>query len=187
MPRRPSLAALRALLLAAAVLGCDDAEEEACPGEPVGTFALQARRVDAATACVAGPDGGWAGAVPATIPATLAEDPGATFGAILSHDPAQGTAALCTGRSLGAVLFGTRVGDHVRVEASAGAAVLGACAATCSATLTVVVEGDLAPGTSGTPAALTGTLVERMDAAGGDCGRCTLPCVATYALEGSAR
>lgn len=183
----PSLAALRALALAAAVLGCDSTEVEPCPGEPLAAFALQARRVDGATACAAGPDGGWASAVPATIPAELAADPAAVFRATLSHEPEQGTAALCTGRTLGAVLFGTRAGDHVHVEAAAGSAVLGACAGTCSATLTVVVDGDLVPGVTGGLDGFTGTLVERMDAAGGDCGPCTLPCVATYALAGSAR
>jgi hypothetical protein len=186
--RRPPLAAPRALALAAVVaLGCGNAAKETCPGQPIGAFALQAHRVDAATACVAGPADGWASAVPATIPAALAEDPAASFPATLSHDPEQGTAALCTGRSLGAVLFGTRAGDHVHVEASAGSAVLAACAGTCGANLTVIVDGDLVPGTAGAPDAFTGTLVERMDATGGDCGTCVLPCSATYALEGTAR
>lgn len=182
---RPTIApcALAAVL----ALACGSTAEEECPGQPLGAYALQARRVDAATACVAGPDGGWASAVPATIPATLAQDPTATFSATLSFDEAQGLAALCTGRSLGAVLVGARTGDHLRVEASAGSAVLAACASTCSATLTVIVEGDLAAATDTAPAAFAGTLVERMDAAGGGCGACTLPCTATYALEGSAR
>ena len=188
MPRRPVFTAPRALAVAVAVaLGCGGADQEACPGEPIGAFAFQARRVDAATACVTDPPGGWASAVPATIPGALAEDPAATFPATLSQQPSQGTAALCTGRSLGAVLFGTRAGDHVHVEASAGSAVLAACASTCSATLTVVVDGDLAPATAGAPIGFQGTLVERMDATGGGCGPCTLPCTSTYALEGTAR
>lgn len=188
MARRPALTAPRALAIAVALaLGCGDSEQEPCPGEPLGAFALQARRADAATACVTDPPGGWVSAVPATIPAELAEDPTATFSATLSHDPAQGTAALCTGRSLGAVLFGTQMGDHVHVEASAGSAVLAACAGTCSATLTVIVDGDLVPAAAGAPTGFTGTLVERMDATGADCGPCTLPCTATYALEGTAR
>lgn len=182
---RPTIAlgALAAVL----ALGCGSTAEEKCPGEPLGGYALQARRVDDATACAAGPEGGWASAVPATIPATLAEDPTATFSATLSYDAGQGLAALCTGRSLGAVLVGARTGDHLRVQASAGSAVLAACASTCSATLTVIVEGDLVAATATSPATFAGTLVERMDAAGGACGACTLPCIATYALEGSAR
>lgn len=186
MPLRPAIAALGALALAVA-LACSKTEGETCPGQSLGTFGLQGHRVDAATACVAGPDGGWVSAVPATIPATLADDPTATFDATFSVDQALGTAALCTGRALGAVLFGTLQGNHVHVEASAGSAVLAACASTCSATLTVVVDGDLTPAAAGVPASFTGTLVERMDAAGGDCTPCTLPCTATYALEGSAR
>lgn len=174
-------------LAAVLALACGTTAEEECPGVPLATYAFQAQRLDAATACAAGPDGGWASAVPATIPATLAEDPAATFPAALSFDETQGLAALCTGKSLGAVLVGARTGDHLRVEASAGSAVLAACASTCSATLTVIVEGDLVAATDTAPAGFTGTLVERMDAAGGDCGGCTLPCTATYALEGSAR
>ena len=189
MPRRSARTALRALApaVAAAVLACGDSKAEPCPGQPLGTFALQARRVDAATACVADPPGGWTSAVPATIPAELAEDATVSFLATLAQDASLGSAALCTGRSLGAVLVGTRVGDHVHVEASAGAAVLAACAGTCSATLTVIVDGDLAQGAAGGPISFTGTLVERMDATGADCGPCTLPCTATYALEGTAR
>lgn len=175
-----------AIALAALALACGARTEEECPGQPLAAFAFQAHRVDDATACVAGPDGGWVSAVPATIPEALATDPAATFGATLSFEPAQGLAALCTGRSLGAVLVGTRVGDHVRVEASAGSAVLAACASTCSATLTVVVEGDLTAASGATPATFAGTLVERMDAAGGSCAPCTLPCTATYALTGTA-
>ncbi len=186
MPRR-SVHTARCALALAAVLGCGGDDQEACPGEPIAAFAFQARRVDASTACVAGPPGGWAAAVPATLPATLADDPTAAFAATLSQQPAEGAAALCTGRALGAVLSGTRAGDHVHVEASAGSAVLAACASTCSATLTVIVDGDLAPATAGAPAGFTGTLVERMDAAGGACGPCTLPCTATYALAGTAR
>lgn len=184
----PALTAPRALALAVALaLGCDGSEDQACPGQPIAAFALQARRVDAATSCVAGPEGGWASAVPATIPAALAEDPTATFSATLSLDPPGSSAALCTGRSLGAVLVGSRVGDRVHVEASAGSAVLAACAGTCSGTLTVIVDGDLLPAGADAPTGFTGTLIERMDPTGADCGPCTLPCAATYALEGTAR
>lgn len=185
MRSRPAIAlgALAAVL----ALACGSRTEEKCPGEALGTFALQGRRVDAATACVVDPAGGWVSAVPATIPDTLAQDPTAAFSATLSYDPAQGLAALCTGRSLGAVLFGSRAGDHVRVEASAGSAVLAACASTCSAILTVIVEGYLTAATASAPATFTGTLVERMDAASGGCAPCTLPCTATYALDGTAR
>lgn len=181
-----ALAAALALALAA---GCAKSDEASCPGgATIGVFALQGRRVDAATACAAGPDGGWAAAVPATLPLALETDPTATFTVTLSGDAVTGTVALCRGGSHAAVLEGTRTGDHLRLEAAGGTGVLAPCAATCTAGLTTVVEGDLVPDASGGPLRFTGTWVERMEAvAGSACGPCTLPCTATYTIEGVAR
>lgn len=183
---RALAAALTALALAA---GCGSSESESCPGgATIGVFALQGRRVDAATACVAGPAGGWAAAVPATLPPALETDPTATFTVTIAGDAVTETAALCRGGSLAAVLNGTWTGGHLRLEAEGGTGVLASCAATCTAALTTIVEGDLVPDPSGGPLRFSGTWVERMDAAaGGACGPCTLPCTATYGVEGVAR
>ncbi|ABC83564.1 hypothetical protein [Anaeromyxobacter dehalogenans] len=191
MPRRPSHRAPRALTLATllAALGapaCNSDGGEDCPGEVIGVFGLQARRVDASTACTVGPEGGWAAAVPATIPAELAADAAAVFPVTLAQDPRTGAVALCTGREHEAVLRGARSGDHVQASAAAGEAVLSACAATCTAALTVAIEGDLAFPAGGPPT-LAGTLVETYGATGGACAPCVLPCTASYAFTAVAR
>lgn len=188
MPLPRSSPAPRALLAALSLVaaGCATSEAESCPGQTIGVFALQGRRVDPATACAAGTPDGWASSLPATVPAALEADPTASFTVTLSGDPSQGTAALCRGGQLAAVLIGTRTGDHVHVEAAAGTGVLAACGG-CTAALTTVVDGDLLPGVDGGPPRFSGTWVERMDAAGGACGPCTLPCTATYAIDGVQR
>ncbi|ACL67264.1 conserved hypothetical protein [Anaeromyxobacter dehalogenans 2CP-1] len=193
MPRPPSHRAPRALSLAGAVLlgalgptACRSDGAEDCPGEVVGVFGLQARRVEASTACTVEPAGGWAATVPETIPAELAGDPEAVFPVTLAQDPRTGAVALCTGRDHEAVLRGVRSGDHVQASAAAGEAVLSACAATCTAALTVAIEGDLAFPAGGPPT-LAGTLVETYGATGGACAPCALPCTASYAFTAVAR
>lgn len=187
LPRAPGALALAAVAaLAGALAACSSDSEEDCPGEVIGVFGLQARRVDAATACAAEPEGGWAAGVPETIPAELAADATATFPVTLAQDPRTGAVSLCTGREHEAVLRGTRTGDRVQASAAAGEAVLSACAATCTAALTVSVEGDLTFPADG-PATLAGTLVEQYGATGGACAPCALPCTATYAFTAAAR
>jgi hypothetical protein len=187
LPRnRARLLALALAAVAPLGLSCGTSRSEPCPGEPIAKLELRGTRVDAATACAGEPPGGWivVGQVPGTIPPD-----GSSFTATLTSDPASGSAALCTGRRLSEPLRGTSTDGHVHLEAATdGGAVLGGCAGTCSARLTVIVDGDLTAGVAGAPPTFTGTLVERMDVELGpdgrppNCGSCILPCTATFAL-----
>jgi len=186
LPRRRG----RVLALAVATLAllgpaCQKGAVEACPGEPVATLQLQGTRVDAATHCDS-PAVDWisVGQVPPTISA---------FIATIAADPDTGSAALCTGRRLSATLYGTLADGHVHVEAATEGAVLGGCAATCTARLTVTVDAHLVAGADGVlvlaPETDTekNTLVEQVDPTGGPCGACTFPCISTYTLAAVPR
>jgi hypothetical protein len=106
------------------------------------------------------------------------------FDGTLSADPGNSAGALC--RTRGPVLFGQRTGDHYRLETSTDGAVLGEeCAPTCSAELRLLVAGDVVR-VDAEAASFAGVLVEVMSApAGTDCGTCTLPCAARYAITGT--
>jgi hypothetical protein len=186
LPRRRG----RVLALAVATLAllgpaCQKGAVEACPGEPVATLQLQGTLVDAATHCDS-PAVDWisVGQVPPTISA---------FIATIAADPDTGSAALCTGRRLSATLYGTLADGHVHVEAATEGAVLGGCAATCTARLTVTVDAHLVAGADGVlvlaPETDTekNTLVEQVDPTGGPCGACTFPCISTYTLAAVPR
>lgn len=201
-PTRPLAAlALSLALLAAAAAGCTSTESNACPGTVIGRFGLHAwcDPAPTATSCLAGPAAGWLPQVPACIPAvsspaTCAEafdGPTACTGqaplvATFTTDGA-GQAALCTGRRLGDELVGTIVGQVVDLHATTDGAVVGACAATCRARLTVHVQGTITPAAGATAARFDGTIVEQLDAVdAAACGSCQLPCTSTWTARGEA-
>lgn len=162
---------LAALLLAAA---CSRGTEDACPGEPVGSFLLQVSVPEGAepSACAAEP--------PPSDPPTRVV---ATFAARLNAEPSaagSSPAALCPG-GRAATYFGTRAPDGTyTLEASSGLAVLERCGSNCSASASQRLTGSVAG--EGASATFTGTLEERFDYLAGDCGACVLPCAATYAV-----
>jgi hypothetical protein len=193
-PRRARVAVLLGAATTVLLLaGCPSTDEQLCPGAPVGTFDLQGVRRDGPeTSCVGEPPDGWVivGSVPPRIPydPDHPDDTSGSVTATLSGDLGSGTTALCTGARLGDDLTGTRTGDHIEVSATTEGALLGGCAATCAATLTVTVEGELVPpATPDAPLRFEGTLIEQLDSTGADCGQCVLPCKATYDLTGDAR
>lgn len=174
----------RVLALALAlVAACADESDVDCPGEPVATFHFTGTKVDAGDPSIAALD---------PVPAT--PECGETFGydeaplepfyATLTADLASSAAALC--RTRGPVLIGPRTGDRYLLETSTDGAVLGEeCAPTCSAELRLLVAGDVVR-VDGEAASFSGVLVEVMSkAAGSECGACTLPCAARYALQGT--
>ena len=171
-PTRRSLPA--ALALAALAAGCTE-DPPRCPGLVEGTFLVQATRT--AVACAAGAPA-TSGGLDDLYP------PAFTFDATVAF-AAEGTgAAICTLRRLAAPLTGTHQGDDLSVALEAGGAILTACSATCAVTVRQELTGTLArdPG-SGAATGLDGVLVDRATAAAGvDCGPCTAPCQATYAL-----
>jgi len=169
LPAAPCLA-----LLAALSAGCAE-EPPRCPGRAEGTFQLLATRTD--VSCAAGAPAS-AGGLDDLYPATF------TLSATVAFATEGTGAAICTQRRLSAPLTGTHQGDQLAVALETGGAVLGECSATCAATVRQEIAGTLArdPGT-GLVAGFTGTLVDRATAAAGvDCGPCTPPCQATYAL-----
>ena len=177
MPRprhrlRPLALALASL--AALAVACAE-DPPRCPGRAEGAFQLVATRTD--VSCAAGAPA-TTGGLDDLYPATF------TFAATVAF-AAEGTgAAVCTLRRLSAPLTGTHQGDLVTVALETGGAVLTACSAACAVTVRQELAGTLArdPGT-GLATGFTGTLVELATAAGGvDCGPCTPPCQATYAL-----
>jgi hypothetical protein len=177
VPRR------RALALAV-VLACTGEDRPAsCPGEPVAIFRFEGTLVGAGDAAIAGLEPPSTSGTPdcpaAWFPAQLAG-----FEGTLAADPASPAAALC--RTPGTVLYGPRTGDRFALETTTDGAVLGEqCAPTCSARLRLLVVGDVLRA-GGEAVSFAGVLVEVMSAAaGGDCGACTLPCAARYALVGT--
>jgi hypothetical protein len=165
-----------AVLVALAVVlsSCTEETEQSCPGEVVEAFAFTGTPRIAGELGTLDPVPALTDCAPALgFPASLA------FGASLAADAGASAGALC--RNDGAVLFGTRTGDHWTLEETTEGAVLGGCDPTCAARSRVVISGDVVPGT---PAAFAGALVEQLTATGGVCGACVLPCAARYALSG---
>lgn len=174
-PRRLLLVLLPAASLALAA--CEQTTGEGCPGRTLAMLALHGDLDLAATGCAVPPAAGWT--VPATLPAA-----GGTFEAQFAWDESTQQLAYCTGATHAAVLLGTRSGDHLRAQVTLPGAVLGACAATCTPLMTVVVEGDLSQ--ASTPVTFTGTLTETFDDGGtGSCAPCQLPCTSAYTLTGT--
>jgi hypothetical protein len=170
---------LAALALGAALAACQDDDGPACPGELVAVVDLAGAR--SAAACVAGPpvEGGYGAVAPERLPAqTLA----------LHVDAATGLAFACTGRREAVAFSGTRAGDAWTLAAETTGAVLGACGGRCTTRVTQRMEATLLPAAPGAPGALEGTLTEVQDAVDPAlCDGCTLPCTATWALEGQVR
>ncbi len=190
-----SRSALLALTAGLATLACTSDEPGACPGTPVATFRFEGALVAAVPDDPDDPAEGLLDCTPDPL------DPAAPiryrealppFDATLSSDPAGPTAALC--RSNGVVLSGERTGpSSYSVETSSDGAVL--CSSTCSATLRLVVAGDVVPDPGGGAATFEGILVEVLTEARGACDAC-LPlvpdadpperaCAARYALSGT--
>ena len=181
--RRPTLAL--AFAAAATALGaCSGSERQACPGEPIETFQFGGTRVAAGDPALAGLDP--VPAAPDCVDAVgypAIGEPLPPFAATLAADPGSQSVALCSSR--GVVLFGQRSGPRYVVETGTSGAVLGGCAATCTAAMRLVVAGDVTTAPGGEPTAFTGVLVEVMSALEGSaCGDCTLPCAARYAVTG---
>jgi hypothetical protein len=168
--------AVRRSLLAALVLAaaCSGDGEEACPGEPVGSFGLEvsAPEDSVPSACAAAP--------PVAEPPTRVV---ARFEARLTAEPSTaGTtaAALCLG-GRAATYYGSRAADGTyTLDASSGIAVLDRCGPNCAVSVTERVTGVVAG--EGAAATFTGALEERFEYLAGQCGACVLPCAATYAL-----
>jgi hypothetical protein len=180
---RRALAAIALLLFAAA--GCRRSEVD-CPGDVLATLELRGELVQEASDC------GWV--VPATIPA----DPDSndevfpTFQGTFSYDPGTGRAAFCRENRLAAVLYGTRDGNHLSLEATIEGAALTACGATCLPSTTLAIEGDLAGPADGPPTSFSGTLTETFhdpkpsEDGSPPCAPCVLPCTSSYTLVGEA-
>jgi hypothetical protein len=162
---------LVALVVAAA---CSGGGEDACPGEPVGSFLLEVSAPEdaAPSACTAEP--------PVAEPPTRIV---ASFEARLTTEAsATGStpAALCPG-GRAATYYGARAADGTyALEASSGLAVLERCGPNCAVSVTEQVIGVVAG--EGAAATFSGTLVERFEYLAGQCGDCPLPCSATYSL-----
>lgn len=160
-----------ALALLAAAAACGTPRAETCPGAAVGvfTFVLEA------------PDTGeeprpFCARVPAEGTTVVG-----TFRAVLSSDPALGTAAVCVegGRDLTQAYYGRVDGGAYAVSTSPGLAVLQACGPNCAAEATARIEGSVVEG------AFDGSLTERFQHPRGDCGGCAFPCEAAYGLTGT--
>jgi hypothetical protein len=193
---RPAALALAALLALAAA--CDAEKTQTCPGEPVAALTFGGTRVSAGDPALAGldPVPALADCVPAAVgdPCLAPETPTCetlpAFAATLSDAGAE-AAALC--RTTGIVLLGRWTGARVVVEAGNEGAVLGACSTTCTASLRLVVAGDVA-GVPPDPLTFHGALVEVLTRTGGDCDAC-LPvvpgdpavraCAARYLIDGT--
>jgi hypothetical protein len=165
--------AVRRLLLAVLLLAaaCSGGGEDACPGEPVGSFLLEVSAPEGAapSACAAEP-----------VAPTLIVS---RFEARLTAEPAaagSSPAALCPG-GRAATYYGSRAEDGTyTLEASSGLAVLDRCGPNCAVSATESVTGAVAG--EGPTATFTGTLVERFEYLAGQCGACVFPCAATYTL-----
>lgn len=169
------MSAVRRFVLAALVLAaaCSSDGEEACPGEPVGTFLLEVSVPEGASpsVCAAEP--------PVTDPPTRVV---ARFRARLTGEASAGgaPAALCPG-GRAATYYGSRAADGTySLEASSGVAVLERCGASCAVSATEQITGAVAG--EGAAATFSGTLVERFEYLAGPCGDCALPCAATYSI-----
>ena len=171
VPGVRDLAALAAAVALAA--GCTPQASASCPGQLVAALAMSGILDAGDTGCATPPAAGWSESVPLTL----------SFDADFSWDGVSGQLAYCAGGTHAAVLYGTRSGDHLHAEATVPGAVLSVCSSTCTPLMTVVVDGDLSPGTP----AFTGTLVESFHDSTGDCSPCALPCTSTYALTGESR
>jgi hypothetical protein len=177
-------AAIAAALAVAALGACSDPPAQECPGEPVARFHFTGSLVAGGDPALAGLDP--VPSDPDCVPPTGPQFPDAlpAFDGLLAADPSTQSAALC--RPTGIVLFGQRSGSRYSVEGSTDGAVLASCAATCSAALHLFVVGNVSLDGGGAPAGFEGVLVEEMSRVGaGDCGACTLPCAARYALAGT--
>lgn len=174
--RLPLLALVPAASLALGA--CEGTRNQECPGHVIASLALHGELDLAATGCVVAPAAGWT--VPATLPGG---PPDGVFGAVFTWDEAGQRLAYCSGGTHAAALYGTRTGDHLHAEITLPGAALGACAATCTPLMTVVVDGDLVSTSS--PATFSGTLTETFDQSSGSCGACQLPCTSKYALTGT--
>jgi hypothetical protein len=180
-------AATAAALALAALGACSDPPAQACPGAAVATFHFTGSLVAKDDPSIAGfdpvtdedcdpPQGPQIGpAFPDVLP---------PFDGLLAADPSGQSAALC--RPTGIVLFGQHSGTRYSVQGSTDGAVLASCAATCSAALRLFVVGNVSSDPGGAPSGFAGVLVEEMSKVGAaDCGTCTLPCAARYALAGT--
>jgi hypothetical protein len=198
---------LRPVALALAVSGlsalaCASHDTPSCPGNTVATFAFEGTLVhpgDPLAPALAldpvptlpdcTPDPSDASA-PIKYPQLLPP-----FDAKLAANPATNAAALC--RPTGVVYSGEHTGtSRYAVEADADPAV--PCASSvCSATLRVIVVGDVQVDAGGAPQSFTGILVEALSEDRGSCAGCLPPvpganppalaCAARYALTGSLR
>lgn len=189
-------AALALALSGLSALACSSHETPSCPGNTVATFTFEGSLVHAGDPLVAAldpvptlpdctPDPSDASA-PIKYPQVLPP-----FDAKLAADPATNAAALC--RSTGVVYSGEHTGtSRYAVEADADPAV--PCASSvCSATLRVIVVGDVQVDAGGAPQSFNGILVEVLSEDLGSCAGCLPPvpgalaCAARYALTGSLR
>ena len=193
-------AALALALFGLSALACSSHETPSCPGNTVATFTFEGSLVHAGDPLVAALD-----PVP-TLPDCTPDPSDATapikypqvlppFDAKLAADPATNAAALC--RSTGVVYSGEHTGtSRYAVEADADPAV--PCTnSVCSATLRVIVIGDVAVNAGGAAQSFQGILVEALSEDRGSCAGCLPPvpganppalaCAARYALTGSLR
>ena len=175
---RPVLARLLTAVAAAALLGlapgCTTQPGLTCPGQRVASLAMQGALDAGATGCATPPPGGWS------------VKPAISFDADFTWEEALGRLDYCSGGFHAAPLYGTRSGDHLRVEGAVPGAVLAACGATCTPRMALVIEGDLSPAAQGA-VTFAGTLTETFDDSAGGCGACVLPCTSTYDLSGVSR
>jgi hypothetical protein len=184
----------RPVLLALALAGsaCSPAEPPTCPGARLAAFHFAGSLVAAGDPALAGLDP--APEVPDCADPIVYPDPLAGFDATLSADPATTAAALC--RADGIVLYGERTGPaRFAVETGSDGAILGDCSSSCTATLRLVVSGDLVADPGGGPDVFRGVLVEVLTRSRGDCGSCLPPipgtdpvahaCAGRYAITGT--
>lgn len=170
---RPLAAALALAVLA----GCPSRPDPICPGAPLADLAFSGALVAAGTPALAGldpvpdlPDCAAAAGFPAAL----------SFAGTLTSEPS-GAGALC--RPSGEVMGGSRSADRWTVFVDTTGAVLGDCAPTCAARSRTLVIGDVTP-SAAVASGFNGALVEHLLPDTGDCGPCTLPCAARYALSG---
>lgn len=201
---RPALALAAAL---AGTLACGSSDTPSCPGNLVETFHFEGSLVgrdDASKWDIAlDPVPEVLDCTPVPLPDPLPNPPPPIlypeglppFDAKLAADPASTAAALC--RSNGIFYLGERTGtSHYEVEAGADPA-LPCGDSLCTATLRVVMRGDVAVDGAGAPQSFTGVLVEVLTEDRGVCDAClpTVPtanppvreCAARYTLTGTLR
>ena len=185
LPTRRPLAPVRAARLAALAMallgaGCTGPSAADCPGTDLGTLHLAGTL--STSSCAAGAPAAGMGAL---YPATVGVD------AVFAYSATGSGAAVCLVRT-GALPFqGTRTagggGDQLDVSVDTTRAVLLPCSAACAVAVQQTISGTLTrDGVSGAPTGFTGTLTEvASGAALSDCGPCTLPCGATWAITGA--